>query len=233
VGLFVAANRDEFYARPSSPPRLWTEGPVPILAPRDDQAGGTWIGFNAAGVFAAITNRFGASTQPRARSRGHLVIDALAHGSAQEAVEKLLGANPSKYNGFHLAVVDGEEGFVLWHDGDALRHRSLAPGVHVLTERSFRGEEIERERSIEEKATDLDSFESVAPLLRVHRENLVDGTCLHADEAGYGTRSSMIVGLDDSWRLLDARYADGHPCSHRYDDISQQFFALGERYIPV
>ena len=55
--LVVAANRDEFHDRPAEGPALrWTEAGA-IVAPHDVRAGGTWLGLNAAGVFAAVTNR--------------------------------------------------------------------------------------------------------------------------------------------------------------------------------
>ena len=55
ASLVIVANRDELLDRPSSPPLRWSEG---FVAPRDDLAGGTWLGINAAGVFVGITNRW-------------------------------------------------------------------------------------------------------------------------------------------------------------------------------
>ena len=55
--LQVAANRDEFLARPADPPTPSADGRW--LAPRDRQAGGTWLGVNRAGLFVGVTNRFG------------------------------------------------------------------------------------------------------------------------------------------------------------------------------
>src|SRR5712692_8012823 len=56
--LIVAANRDEHLNRPASPPRLWP-GDLSFVAPRDEAAGGTWLGLNSAGLFVGVTNRFG------------------------------------------------------------------------------------------------------------------------------------------------------------------------------
>ncbi|ELK45622.1 hypothetical protein D320_21146, partial [Haloferax sp. BAB-2207] len=57
--VVVAANRDEQLGRPAEPPRRWENGDGPaIVAPRDAEAGGTWVGYNDAGVFVGITNRW-------------------------------------------------------------------------------------------------------------------------------------------------------------------------------
>ena len=55
--LVIAANRDEFFERPASGPALRDTATGPIIAPVDRRAGGTWLGLNPAGVFAAVTNR--------------------------------------------------------------------------------------------------------------------------------------------------------------------------------
>ena len=70
--LVVAANRDEDLQRPAESPSLWDNDGVRVLAPLDLKAGGTWLGVNAFGVFAGLTNRAAGSTNPDARSRGKL-----------------------------------------------------------------------------------------------------------------------------------------------------------------
>ncbi|MCE7958558.1 MAG: hypothetical protein DYH06_11570, partial [Acidobacteria bacterium ACB2] len=70
--LWVAANRDEFLARPAAGPALRDGRAGAIVAPLDLQAGGTWWGLNAQGVFAAVTNRPAPRPDPALRSRGQL-----------------------------------------------------------------------------------------------------------------------------------------------------------------
>jgi len=72
--VVAAANRDEALDRPSTPPEVIEDSPR-IVAPRDEEAGGTWIGYNEAGVFVAITNRWNGREArlegaPRNRERG-------------------------------------------------------------------------------------------------------------------------------------------------------------------
>ena len=69
----VAANRDEFHARPAAAADWWPDHPQ-ILAGRDGQAGGTWLGLTRAGRFAALTNyRDPEQRRVDAPSRGALV----------------------------------------------------------------------------------------------------------------------------------------------------------------
>ena len=84
--LVIAANRDEYLDRPATPPALREDlGAGRVAAPVDERAGGTWLGLNAAGLFAAITNRPTRRPDPTRRSRGLLVLDALAEGDEAAA----------------------------------------------------------------------------------------------------------------------------------------------------
>lgn len=76
--LIIAANRDEFYTRPSLQAHYWPEYPN-ILAGKDIEAGGTWLGLTSKGYFATITNIRDNEQPTSARSRGLLVKDALIH----------------------------------------------------------------------------------------------------------------------------------------------------------
>lgn len=72
--LTVAANRDEYLGRPSAPPSEIEPG---VIAGKDLQAGGTWMGVNRHGLFVAITNRRAPSRTPESPSRGLLALEAL------------------------------------------------------------------------------------------------------------------------------------------------------------
>ncbi|MFT7166362.1 MAG: hypothetical protein ACI9BG_001065, partial [Parasphingorhabdus sp.] len=85
--LIVTSNRDEFYRRPTEPMHWWPD--APILAGRDAEAGGTWMGLSRSGRFAAVTNFrqlvAGAMPETKALSRGHLVTGFL---SSEKTVEQ-------------------------------------------------------------------------------------------------------------------------------------------------
>jgi uncharacterized protein with NRDE domain len=125
--LVVAANRDEFHGRPAAAAAFWSERPA-ILAGRDLQALGTWMGVTRGGKFAAVTNYRGAREPSAAESRGALVTRFLESAIAPEAYVRAIQANA--YSGFNLLAADGKE---LWwmsnRDGAPQR---LEPGVYGL-----------------------------------------------------------------------------------------------------
>ncbi|MWG36836.1 NRDE family protein [Halomarina oriensis] len=130
--LVVAANRDEAYARESSPPAARTlDSGRRVVAPRDEEAGGTWMGYNDEGVFVAITNRW-VETPPGERSRGRLVLDALDSPSAEEAVRGIeRELDRRRYEGFFLLVADAAGCFLVSDEGGGSIHQ-FDPGVHVV-----------------------------------------------------------------------------------------------------
>ncbi|QBY03770.1 NRDE family protein [Thalassotalea sp. HSM 43] len=96
--LIIAANRDEFHARPTQAAHRWQQ-PDGIIAGKDLQQGGTWLGLNKQGQFAALTNiRAPKAHSDDALSRGHLVSQALA----QQITPQWLAQNHQQYNPFNL-----------------------------------------------------------------------------------------------------------------------------------
>jgi uncharacterized protein with NRDE domain len=127
--LVVAANRDEFYARRTAGADFWPDHPQ-ILAGRDLEADGTWLGMTRSGRFAALTNyRDPASHKPQAPSRGKLVADFLAGDTAIETYLDALDA--AAYNGFNLLLGDGQK-LVAFSNISMQRH-DLLPGVYGLS----------------------------------------------------------------------------------------------------
>jgi len=129
--LLVAANRDEFYARPTAPMAFWEEAPD-LLAGRDLAAGGTWLGVTRQGRFAAITNyRDPRNVRPDVPSRGALVSGYLQ--SQESARDYLNGLIPkaSDYNGFNLLLGDAE-GLYYYSNQDGAP-RVLSPGLYGLS----------------------------------------------------------------------------------------------------
>ncbi len=127
---------------------------APVLAPLDLEAGGTWVGLSQRGVFAGLTNLAPRSQQvgqleslygedpaelddpvPRtrdaARSRGEIVMDALAARSAGEAIERLRHLEEVAYNPFQLLVADGIQAWLVVYR-DRPRVFELEPGAHIV-----------------------------------------------------------------------------------------------------
>jgi uncharacterized protein with NRDE domain len=129
--LILAANRDEFYDRPTTPAAVWADQPS-VLAGRDLKAGGTWLGLDTQGRLAAVTNyRQGARETPAARSRGHLVSDFLTRDIAAQVYFERVHREAHLYNGFNLIAGD-TTGFFYYSNREGTV-RSLGPGVYGLS----------------------------------------------------------------------------------------------------
>jgi len=231
--LVIAANRDEHLDRPSEGPALRLGPAGPLVAPRDRREGGTWLGVNGAGLFAGVTNRPAPARDPRRRSRGLLVLDALGAGSAAEAARALEMLPVGAYNPFNLLVADGEDAFVATYE-EEVKVRALEPGVHVI------GNADPGDRAVPKVARLLGEAEraaaagaggvldALAALCRRHLgcENPLDETCIHTP--AYGTRSSTLLAAGGARQAL--RYADGPPCRSDYDDFTPLLRQLAESH---
>ena len=136
--LVVAANRDEFLARPAEDMAIRQSATGPILSPLDLEAGGTWVGLSQRGVFAGLTNLrplpdSAIPEKPAAdlQSRGDVVMMALEAESAADAVRAIEGLEEAAYNPFQLLVADGRDAFLVVYR-DRPRVVALEPGPHIV-----------------------------------------------------------------------------------------------------
>jgi len=129
--LVVAANRDEFLARRTAAADFWQDAPE-VLAGRDLEAGGTWLGMTRGGRFAALTNyRDPARIKPGAPSRGELVSRFLRGRQTPGEYFAELELIAARYNGFNLLFGDTESMWCFSNCGEGARR--LEPGVYGLS----------------------------------------------------------------------------------------------------
>ncbi len=129
--LVVAANRDEFFARPTAVADFWPEAPA-LLAGRDLEAGGTWMGVTRSGRFAALTNfRDPAQMRSGLPSRGALVSGFLTSEDSAESYLRQTTAKGRECNGYNLLLGDSNELWWSSNVGDA--SRKLAPGIYGVS----------------------------------------------------------------------------------------------------
>jgi uncharacterized protein with NRDE domain len=128
--IILAANRDEFYERPSSPADFWRDKPQ-VLAGRDLKEGGTWMGVTRNGKFAAVTDYRDPSTfKSNAPSRGGLVSRYISgNQNANDYLEKI-SKQTDKYNGFNLVLGDQDDLFIFSNRGEK---QKLKPGIYGLS----------------------------------------------------------------------------------------------------
>ncbi|MEF8842758.1 MAG: NRDE family protein [Haloarculaceae archaeon] len=232
----AVANRDELYARESSPPVV-EPGEPRVVAPRDEKAGGTWLGYNEAGVLVAITNRWVESPEGE-RSRGLLVRDALDRRSAVDAarfVERELDAR--EYGPFHLLLADADAAVLLAWDGvgnGPLHVENLVPGVHTVVNVGWDGSYFVPERRPDVGTDQAEDTERVRDATRPEpgesatawtdrvRGIVADhdyGRCLHGDE--FGTKSASVVRLGPDGGVFE--HADGPPCETPFETVETPF----------
>ena len=215
--LVIAANRDEFYNRPTAPLEVWENEPR-VVAGRDLKGGGTWMGVSPDGRLAAITNyRDPRAIKPQAPTRGTLVTDFLTGRlSARRYLEKLSGS-AGDYNGFNLMVYDGVDFCFFSNREGAVR--PVSNGIHGLSNHLLDTPwpKIKRGLTLFEAATAMDTIspEAIFTVLGDHKlppdgelpetgvgiewERRLSPLFIESDI--YGTRSSSLVTIDRSGKL--------------------------------
>ncbi len=225
--IVIAANRDERLGRAAEDWALRDgQGGIRVAAPRDAVAGGTWMGVSARGVFGGVTNYHAPAAwypDPSRRSRGELVGLALAAPTAAAAREALRALPADRWNPFHLAVADGASAFLWWYDGERTALVDLAPGLHVVTERSPAGS-CPRGDLVRSRWPLEASVPRLREILTIHGP-YGTATCIHGDPA-YGTRSSAVLRLSPDLAASELYAADARPCVAPLENRSTLLAAL-------
>lgn len=133
--LLLAANRDEYYARPTRSLQPWPEAPQ-LYAGKDLEAGGTWFGITRSGRFAAVTNvREGTPRTSRQRSRGELTRDFLLGSSTAAEFAEFAHRHGEDYAGFNLLLGDSAE--IYYCSNRGAEPQRLMPGIYGLSNGSL------------------------------------------------------------------------------------------------
>lgn len=129
--LVLAANRDEFFSRPTAAAGFWAEAPH-ILAGRDLLKGGTWLGVTRSGRWGALTNvRAAAPTAAAGRSRGLLVSTFLRGTQSPAAYLARVARWGHRFAGFNLLA--GDRSTLAWYSNRSAAWRPLEPGLYGLS----------------------------------------------------------------------------------------------------
>jgi uncharacterized protein with NRDE domain len=218
----VAANRDEFHSRPAAPAAWWLDHPQ-ILAGRDLEAGGTWLGVTRTGRFAALTNyRDPEQRRMEAPSRGSLVVSMLESDAPVAECLRHLSEVGAAYNGFNLIFSDGERLGI--YESVRGSGRELGPGVYGLSNHLLDTPwpKVENAKSrlhaalrgLDDNALLLDVLrdERPAPDAQLPRtgvgiewERLLSSAFVRASD--YGTRCSTIIRIEPKGRAYFAEWS--------------------------
>src|SRR5947209_12888760 len=223
--IVLGMNRDESSMRPADPPAVLDGTPI-IVAPRDRQAGGSWLGASGTGLVVALSNRRG-RTSPSARSRGQLVLDALRQPSVS-GVDVILQreVREHEYNYWNLLAASRKELRFFRYEGELAMNRGHA-GLNVRTNEGGNVATDPKVQFIQgllakTPARSIDEvIRALQDALRTHATGPGRGG-LFVDFAGGGTVSSTIMALsnaDPGEHVL--LYADGSPCTTPYRDYRE------------
>lgn len=219
--LVLAANRDEFYARPSLPLAAWEDAPE-ICGGRDLEAGGTWLGVGAEGRFAALTNIRDPRQPPRGRSRGELPAQFLRGTQAPESFLRAAAQRADDYAGFNLLLGDRRQLWLL--NSRVGQPQRLAPGLYGLSNADLDTPwpKVEKAKALLGECLIDPQVPSLLDLLHDDRQaedaHLPDtGIGLQSERllssifiatGTYGTRASsvLLVRADGSRQLVERSY---------------------------
>ena len=242
--LVVAANRDEFYARPATPPILLREEPFPAVGGKDLLHGGTWMGLNQAGFFAALTNI--RSPLDDRRSRGEIVTETLAAATVAEADDILRTMTSAhEYRPFNLVYGTGNALHVARLDDTGFSIDTVEPGLHVLASNGVLDDTtypgVERGLSLLGAAAEEAELPAMKTRLKLALKDhwvpktdeipphlasgplgaelaaQVQALCVHTEV--YGTRSSNLIVVEGETLTFEA--TNGPPCAAVWSSFSR------------
>ncbi len=238
--LIFAANRDEFYERPTRPARFWDEYPN-LLAGKDLSAGGAWMGISKRGQFAALTNYRDPSIERNdPPSRGEIVIEYLTRKENSASFLKELDSQSDRYMGFN--VLTGSPDAMHHYSNQERQINAVQPGVHGLSNHLLDTPwpKVENAKSDLQQLIGKDEFsEALFNLLLNDRpapdkdlpdtgiardlEKQVSPIFIKGD--AYGTRSSSILLIDKAGKVTfeERRFVPG---LKQVDEVSRFEFKI-------
>lgn len=222
--ILVAANREEFYDRPSLAPSIQSGKPR-VLCGADQQAGGTWLGVNQNGMFVAASNRPKSRPPIAARSRGVLCRELLRCTSARQALDLAQEElSTGKYDGVNFVIADQESAWAV-HGGDELDTVGLEQGLSIIANGDVNDSRDPRVQLAYRLLTlqTLDSpvkFLAVASKVFARSPSLPGRPTMIVRGKDWGTVSSTLISLGKKPRDAIYQFANGAPDQVKYEDFS-------------
>lgn len=227
--LIVAANRDEFYRRPTKGAHFWEDEPY-ILAGRDLEAKGTWLGITKEGRFAALTNFRDPKYFDRTdkRSRGEIVTNFLKSKDTPLAYLEKLHAKSNQYNGFNILLGTPDE--LYYYGNEEKKIKKIKAGTHSLSNALLNTpwpKVIRAKRLLKEYVTKTETVDPNILFQQLHDQtkapdhalpNTGIGLTLERDLSpifirtdDYGTRCStvILVTKDNKVEFFERTFNDG------------------------
>jgi uncharacterized protein with NRDE domain len=218
--LILAANRDEYYKRATAGASFWQEAPH-VLAGRDLEAGGTWMGLTLSGSMALLTNfREAKRQEENLPSRGELVRDYLLQEPEPAGYLNRLQKIGAHYSGFSLIFGRGDE-LYYFSNRDVHAGGRLQPGIHGLSNAGLNspwpkvqlGKRLLAEHLKQEESPDPAALQNLLSRRDRFRDQDLPDTGLGLElerflsqmfilGQEYGTRASSLLLLDQKGGLF-------------------------------
>ena len=212
--LIIAANRDEFYKRPTHPSHFWSESPE-LLAGKDLEAGGTWMGMTRFGDLSALTNiRAPHLIKDDAKSRGSLVYDFLMDEEKKQQYVSYLHQSREEFNGYNLLFGKWNDLAVYNNHEDSLQY--LHPGFYGLSNANLNSpwpkinkgvqalrnyckthDEMDDEQLFELLRNEEKAKDHLLPVTGVPEQWEKQLSSVFINVEGYGTRSSTLLYINN------------------------------------
>lgn len=233
--LIVAANRDEFYERPTAKAAYWDDNRE-ILAGRDLKFGGTWLGVSTNGKFAAVTNYRDVTERNRKLSRGHLVSNFLNSDASPQSYLESIQKIACNYNGFNLLAGDTDS--LCYFSNREQKIKLLNAGIYGLSNhlldtpwhKVIKGKTA-ISKIVESKAIDIealflllkDSQEALDSELPdtgigIEKERVLSPVFISSPI--YGTRSSTVLLFDNDNNIT---FIERTFCNGKYEGVEKSF----------
>ncbi len=217
--LILTANRDEYYDRPAERAKTWEDFPA-IYAGRDLIAGGTWLGINVDGKFAAVTNYRDPKAASGISSRGNLTVDFLKNDESAKTYLNRLRKHKDDFSGFNLLIgeISSEKNEVFYFSNRQNTYRELGTGIYGLSNhfldtpwqkvekgkrylediltRRFTNEDLFQMLADETPAGDSDLPDTG---IGKQRERLLSSVFIKSEN--YGTRCSTVLSVDKDFKF--------------------------------
>lgn len=217
--LILLANRDEFYDRPTEKAKNWEDFPN-IFAGRDLVGGGTWLGINNSGKFAAVTNYRQPNAPKGIQSRGHLTADFLKTDESAENYLQRIEAQKDDFSGFNLIVgeISARKNELFYYSNRGGKIQKLPSGIYGLSNHLLdtpwrkveKGKEFLRENLFENFSKDV-SFQLLNDKTLADDEDLPDTgigferekllSAIFIETPIYGTRCSTVLTVNNDFKF--------------------------------
>tara|TARA_Y100000590_G_C15675004_1_gene997669 strand:+ start:1018 stop:1791 length:774 start_codon:yes stop_codon:yes gene_type:complete len=212
--LIVGSNRDESFLRKSKfPARHWPKTYPKIIGGFDEKKGGSWFAINDYGLISIIHNRnLEKNNNLIKKSRGNIILELLDFENIDDSLEFLKNLNQSIYNGFNIILANKDHCY--WGKHISVEKKieiaEINEGISILTNKNLNDLKDRKTHFYLNKFSQAPipnpstnnwlAWELLLATEKIEDQNRTEeAICFFDKENNYGTRSSSLIGISDSF----------------------------------